>query len=120
MRFLTLEDTTALFEAVLFPAAYRRCGHLLKSPGPFAVRGLAADDGGVVVLKADRLELYRGDRERYRPSSLLYPERREATAVGVRKPIRRGALPRREDAAGFLHDVRIGGEGDDGPSDVFR
>ena len=71
MRFLTLEDTTALFEAVLFPAAYRRCGHLLKSPGPFAVRGLAADDGGVVVLKADRLELYRGGRKegRGRPTT---------------------------------------------------
>ena len=56
MRFLTFEDATALFEAVLFPDAYRRFGHLLRSPGPFAVRGLASDDGGAVVLKIDRLE----------------------------------------------------------------
>lgn len=63
MRFLTFEDTTALFEAVLFPAPYRRFGHLLKSPGPFAVRGLAADDDGVVVVRVDRLEPYRGDHE---------------------------------------------------------
>ncbi|MEI6634334.1 MAG: DNA polymerase III subunit alpha [Chlamydiota bacterium] len=57
MRFLTFEDTTALFEAVLFPSAYTRFGHLLKSPGAFAVRGIAEDDGGVVVLKVDRLRL---------------------------------------------------------------
>jgi DNA-directed DNA polymerase III PolC len=57
MRFITMEDTTALFEVVLFPRPYRRFGHLLTSPGPFAVRGRAVDDGGVVVLNADRLKL---------------------------------------------------------------
>ena len=57
MRFVTMEDTTALFEVVLFPRCYRRYGHLLKTPGPFAVRGRAADDNGCVVLNADRLRL---------------------------------------------------------------
>ena len=57
MRFLTFEDTTAVFEAVLFPSAYTRFGHLLKSRGPFAVRGIAADDGGVIVVRVERLRL---------------------------------------------------------------
>jgi DNA polymerase-3 subunit alpha len=57
MRFITMEDTTDLFEVVLFPRCYHRYGHLLKTPGPFAVRGRAMDDGGVIVLNADRLRL---------------------------------------------------------------
>ncbi|MDD5556770.1 MAG: DNA polymerase III subunit alpha [bacterium] len=57
MRFITMEDTTALFEIVLFPRPYRRYGRLLASPGPFAVEGRAADDAGVVVVNAERLRL---------------------------------------------------------------
>lgn len=57
MRFITMEDMTDLFEVVLFPRCYSRFGHLLMSPGPFAVAGRAQDDGGVVVVNADRLSL---------------------------------------------------------------
>jgi len=58
MRFITMEDTTDLFEVVLFPRAYHRYGHLLKTAGPFAVRGRAMDDSGVIVLNAERLRLF--------------------------------------------------------------
>lgn len=39
MKFLTLEDESGLFEAVLFPDCYARYGHHLRGPGPFYVRG---------------------------------------------------------------------------------
>jgi DNA polymerase-3 subunit alpha len=57
MRFITMEDMTDLFEIVLFPRCYNRYGHLLKTPGPFAVRGRAVDDSGSMVVIADRIRL---------------------------------------------------------------
>lgn len=56
MRFLTFEDATALFEAVLFPDAYRRFGHLLRSPARSRCAASPRTTPGAVVLKIDRLE----------------------------------------------------------------
>ncbi len=39
MKFITLEDPSGLVEAVLFPAVYRRFGHVLKTRGPYVVIG---------------------------------------------------------------------------------
>jgi len=66
MRFVTMEDMTDLFEVVLFPRCYRRYGHLLKTPGPFAVRGRVTDEQGCYVLNADRLHLLRFATEEQR------------------------------------------------------
>jgi len=46
MKFLTLEDETGIYEAVLFPGAYRRCGQALRGGGPFVITGRVEDDGG--------------------------------------------------------------------------
>jgi len=39
MKFLTLEDRRGMCEAVLFPKAYKKYGHLIRSHGPFLLSG---------------------------------------------------------------------------------
>jgi DNA polymerase III alpha subunit len=54
MKFITLEDGAGLFEVVLFPECYRRCGRLLAGPGPYYIRGkVQVDDGAAVVICSD-------------------------------------------------------------------
>ncbi len=50
MEFITLEDVTALYDATLFPEAYRRCCHLLSPNRPYVVRGLVEKSFGVATL----------------------------------------------------------------------
>ena len=46
MEFATLEDETDIFEATLFPDAYKRYGRLLRSAGPFLLKGKVEDQYG--------------------------------------------------------------------------
>ncbi len=57
MKFITLDDGDGLFEAVLFPRAYRRFGHLLRGPGPFRLRGRVKVEDGVPILDCRFLSL---------------------------------------------------------------
>ncbi|MHB2153819.1 OB-fold nucleic acid binding domain-containing protein [Calditrichota bacterium GD2] len=41
MKFITLEDREGLCEAVLFAENCKKYGHLLKSHGPYVVKGRA-------------------------------------------------------------------------------
>ena len=45
MKLITLEDSTGLFEAILFPKVYRRFGHLLQGRGPYIVKGWIKRNG---------------------------------------------------------------------------
>ncbi len=56
MRFLTLEDETAVYDATLFPPVYRRVGHLLEGRGPYIVTGRVEADGSGSTVTAERLE----------------------------------------------------------------
>jgi error-prone DNA polymerase len=56
MEFLSFEDTTALYDATLFPDAYRRFCHLLTSARPFVLEGRVEEDYGVCTLTVERLE----------------------------------------------------------------
>jgi len=53
MKFLSLEDLTGTFEAVIFPNVYQRVAEKTLSMGPYVVEG-KADDNNLIV---DRLEL---------------------------------------------------------------
>ena len=55
MEFLTLEDEHGLFEAVLFPAAFRRFSRLVGTLGPYVVEGRVEDRHGAVTISADRI-----------------------------------------------------------------
>lgn len=55
MKFMTLEDETDIFEAVLFPEAYDRWGQFTAGPGAYVVEGVAADEFGSVTVEAHRV-----------------------------------------------------------------
>jgi error-prone DNA polymerase len=57
MEFATFEDTTALYDATLFPDVYRRCCHLLSTDYPFVLRGLVEEQFGVVTLTVHDLRI---------------------------------------------------------------
>jgi len=50
MEFVTFEDTTALFDATFFPAAYARFCRKLGSSRPYLVKGLVEEEFGVATL----------------------------------------------------------------------
>jgi len=52
MKFLTLEDATASYEATLFPGVYRRFGQLLHGKGPYSLKGRVETDGDCHTLTA--------------------------------------------------------------------
>ena len=62
MKFLTLEDATGLFEAILFPKTYQKYGHLIRSHGPYIITGRVQCEDFNTVLIADKIELA-ADRE---------------------------------------------------------
>jgi DNA polymerase-3 subunit alpha/error-prone DNA polymerase len=57
MSFLSLEDETALYETVIFPAVYERYGCLLFDQRPLLVYGRVCDDMGAVSLEVHKIEL---------------------------------------------------------------
>jgi len=72
MEFLTLEDEKGLFEAALFPPAYRRYRHLIEGAGPYFVSGTVEDQYGAIsvnVRKVSRFQDGRWDRARDRSAS---------------------------------------------------
>lgn len=61
MEFVSFEDETALYEAVLFPEVYRAYRHLLFEPGPLLVSGRVEEDRGAVTLSVSCIERIRAD-----------------------------------------------------------
>jgi error-prone DNA polymerase len=56
MEFLSFEDTTALYDATIFPDAYRRFCHLLTATRPVILEGWVEEDHGVRTLMVERVE----------------------------------------------------------------
>jgi len=55
MEFVSFEDETAIFEAVLFPDAYRRLRHFLFEDRPLWVSGIVERDRGAITLTVERI-----------------------------------------------------------------
>jgi DNA polymerase III alpha subunit len=55
MMFLSMEDLTSAFEAVLFPQAYDRFGGVLRGQGPYLLFGKIVSDSGVLSLNVQEL-----------------------------------------------------------------
>jgi DNA polymerase-3 subunit alpha/error-prone DNA polymerase len=53
MQFVSFEDETALFEAVVFPPVYRKIGDLLEDPCPCRITGTWEDDQGAPIFHLD-------------------------------------------------------------------
>ena len=56
MEFITLEDTTALYDATLFPDVYRRVCQLLAPDQAYVLRGRIEEEFGVATLTVEDLE----------------------------------------------------------------
>ena len=53
MEFLTFEDDTGLAETTFFPAAYKKCAHLLQTGRGYLLTGLVEEDYGAVTLTVE-------------------------------------------------------------------
>ncbi len=52
MKFLSLEDTTGTFEAVIFPKVYYRCAELTMSMGPYLIEGVIdSEDANNIIVE---------------------------------------------------------------------
>ncbi len=52
MKFLSLEDTTGTFEAVIFPNVYNRCAELTMSMGPYLIEGVIdSEDANNIIVE---------------------------------------------------------------------
>ncbi len=56
MEFVSFEDETAIFEAVLFPDAFKRFRHLLFEEAPLWVEGLVEKDRGALSLTIESIK----------------------------------------------------------------
>ena len=56
MKFATFEDTTGIYETVLFPDTYHRYCHMLAAARPYILRGKVEQDRGAITLTIHRLE----------------------------------------------------------------
>jgi DNA polymerase III alpha subunit len=55
MMFLTLEDETDIYDVVLFPRIYQRCGNRLTDRGPYVVTGRIENDPRPSSIMAERV-----------------------------------------------------------------
>lgn len=57
MEFITLEDTTGLFDATLFPQIFTQYGHLLTNERPLVLEGRIEEDYTATTLTVARLQV---------------------------------------------------------------
>ncbi len=57
MAFVSFEDTTSLYETVVFPREYRKFAPIIPSSGPFLVTGEVTEDLGVITITVTDLKL---------------------------------------------------------------
>jgi len=53
MKFVSFEDPTGIYEAVLFPQAYHRFCHMLNAARPYLIKGRVQEEFGAVTLVVD-------------------------------------------------------------------
>jgi error-prone DNA polymerase len=57
MVFLTLEDTTGLYDATMFPAVFQQYGSLLTNERPLLLRGTVEEEFGATTLTITQLQV---------------------------------------------------------------
>jgi DNA polymerase III alpha subunit len=57
MVFLTLEDTTGLYDAMLFPAVFQQYGPLLTNERPLLLYGKIEEEFGAITLTVMKLQI---------------------------------------------------------------
>ena len=59
MLFLSFEDTTALYETVMFPQVYKRLAPWTLTRGPYVLEGFARAEYGAITVEVEQLWLLR-------------------------------------------------------------
>ena len=59
MLFLSFEDTTALYETVMFPQVYKRLAPWTLTRGPYVLEGIARAEYGAITVEVEQLWLLR-------------------------------------------------------------
>lgn len=59
MMFLSFEDTTAIYETVMFPQAYKRLAPWTLTQGPYLLDGRVLDEHGAISVQVEDLRLLR-------------------------------------------------------------
>ena len=54
MKFVSFEDTTGIYEAVLFPRLYHQCCHMLSGMRPYLLKGKVEEDFGSLSRRSTR------------------------------------------------------------------
>lgn len=57
MMFLSFEDTTAIYETVMFPQAYKRLAPWVLTRGPYLLEGIPRDEYGAITVEVSGLQL---------------------------------------------------------------
>ena len=55
--FLSFEDTTAIYETVMFPQAYKRLAPWVLTRGPYLLEGIPRDEYGAITVEVSGLRL---------------------------------------------------------------
>ncbi|MFC1532191.1 DNA polymerase III subunit alpha [Thermodesulfobacteriota bacterium] len=76
MKFISFEDTTGIYEAVLFPKVYNRYCHMLNASRPYIIKGRVEEDFGSINVNVSWI----GFLDRYGKTE----QRREAQGVRLR------------------------------------
>jgi DNA polymerase III alpha subunit len=67
MKFLTLEDSFGVCEAVLFSEAYTKYGHLIKTHGPYIITGKVQSrlpgEANIIAEKVELVEMNKSEME---------------------------------------------------------
>jgi len=61
MQFLSCEDLTGTYEAVLFPETYRKYGRLVRSRGPYIITSKVEDNFGHTPVTVEKLSMITND-----------------------------------------------------------
>jgi DNA polymerase III alpha subunit len=56
MKFISFEDTTGIYETVLFPKVYHRFCHMLNEIRPYLLRGKVEEDCTAITLTVNGIE----------------------------------------------------------------
>jgi len=56
MKFVSFEDTTAIYETVFFPKVYHQCCHMLNETRPYVLKGKVEQDFTAVTLTIHDIE----------------------------------------------------------------
>ncbi len=56
MKFINIDDDTGMIDVVIFPKCYEECAHLLRTAGPYKIRGRVKEEFGVLNLVAEKVE----------------------------------------------------------------